>query len=180
MSLFILLNTFFIAVSVIGLIILWFVLPPDSPWSPWWQVGRDQIRAGLKLAKVSKKDIVYDLGSGDGRIPIVAARDFGAKGVGIEFDYLRHFIAITKVKIFGLDKKVKLIWGNFFDYKISDATIIYVYLVPRVLEKLKPKLFKELKRGTKILSYRYNFKPDRKIKLVEYDKKNEVYLYKIT
>ena len=74
---FILINIFLGVVIFLSLIVLWFVWPPDSPWSPWWQVGTRQIRESLKLAKVTKDDVVYDLGSGDSRVPIIAAREFG-------------------------------------------------------------------------------------------------------
>src|SRR3972149_7708370 len=132
------------------LIILWFVWPPDSPWSPWWTVGARESREILRLAKVTKKDKVYELGSGDGRFIIIAAREFGANGIGIEIDYIRHLTARLKVRLYNLRDKVTLIRGDFFDYNISDATVVFVYLVPRVLEKLKPKLFRELAKNTKI------------------------------
>lgn len=174
----ILINVFLCIVIVIGLTVLWFVWPPDSPWSPWWQVSK--VREGLKLAKITKRDVVYDLGSGDGRIPILAAKEFGAKGVGIEIDSLRHFIAWLKVRIHKLDDKVTLKRGNFFDYDIADATVVFVYLVPRVLEKLKPKLFKELKKGTRIISYRYKFKASDKLKFIRTDIKNNLHLYRVS
>ena len=176
---FIFINIFFGIVIVVALIILWFVWPPDSPWSPWWTVGARESREGLKLAKVTKKDIVYDLGSGDGRIPILAAKEFGAKGVGIEIDPIRHLTAWLKVRVLKLDKQVTLKRGNFFNYNISDATVVFVYLVPRVLKKLKPKLVRELKKSTRILSYKYKFQPNNKLMFVRSDKKNQVYLYKI-
>ncbi|MBI4091674.1 MAG: SAM-dependent methyltransferase [Candidatus Levybacteria bacterium] len=179
---FILINIFFGIIIVVSLVILWFVWPPDSPWSPWWVVRTRQIREGLRIAKVTKKDIVYDLGSGDGRVPIIAAREFGGRGVGIEIDYIRHLTAWLKVRLYNLKDKVTLKRGNFFDYNISDATVVFVYLIPRVLEKLKPKVFRELKKGTKIISYKYKFeiREKDKLKLVRSDTKNQIHLYKIT
>lgn len=162
----ILLNIGLLIFVVFLVIILWFVWPPDSPWSPWWQIGIQKIREGLRLAKVSKDDIVYDLGSGDGRVPIIAAKEFGARGVGIEIDYIRHLTSWLKVRLYNLGDKITLKRGNFFDCDISDATVVFLYLVPRVLEKLKPKLFKELKKGTRIISYKYKFEPDEKLKLL--------------
>ncbi|KKQ96264.1 MAG: hypothetical protein UT20_C0014G0010 [Candidatus Levybacteria bacterium GW2011_GWA1_39_11] len=176
---FILINIFLGVVIFLSLIVLWFVWPPDSPWSPWWQVGTRQIRESLKLAKVTKDDVVYDLGSGDSRVPIIAAREFGARGVGIEIDYIRHLTAWLKVRIDKTSDRMTLKRENFFNSNISDATVVFVYLVPRVLEKLKPKLFKELKKGTRIISYKYKFEPDQNLELVEQDEKNEIYLYKI-
>lgn len=179
---FILINIFFGIVIVVSLIILWFVWPPDSPWSPWWVVRTREIREGLKFAKVTKEDIVYDLGSGDGRVPVIAAKEFGARGVGIEIDYIRHLTARLKVRLYNLKDKITLKRGNFFDYNISDATVVFVYLVPRVLEKLKPKLFRELKKGTKIISYKYKFevKPKDGLKFISSDKEDQMFLYKIT
>ena len=177
---FILLNVFLGIIVIVSLIILWFVWPPDSPWTPWWIVGARESRESLKLAKVTKRDKVYELGSGDGRFIIIAAREFGAKGVGIEIDWIRHLTAWLKVRLYNLGDSVTLRRGNFFDYDISGATVVFVYLVPRVLEKLKPKLFKELKKGTRVISYKYKFEPDKKIKLVRSDIKNQIDLYKIT
>ena len=176
---FILINLFFGFIIIVSLIILWFVWPPDSPWSPWWVVRIRQIREGLRLAKVTQDDVVYDLGSGDGRVPIIAAREFGASGVGIEIDYIRHLTAWLKVKKNKVSDRVILKRGNFFKSNISDATVVFVYLVPRVLEKIKPKLLAELKKGTRILSYKYKIKVEPGIKLVKKNLENEMYLYKI-
>lgn len=162
------------------LIILWFVWPPDSPWSPWWVVRTREIIEGLKLAKVTQDDVVYDLGSGDGRVPIIAAREFGASGVGIEIDYIRHLTAWLKVKKNKVSDRVTLKRENFFKSDMSDATVVFVYLVPRVLEKLKPKLLSELKKRARVLSYKYKIKVEPGIKLVKKDLENEMYLYKIT
>ena len=162
------------------LIILWFVWPPDSPWSPWWVVGSRETREGLRLAKVTKDDVVYDLGSGDARVPIIAAREFEAHGVGIEIDYIRHLTAWLKVRKNKVSDRVTLKRENFFKSNISDATLVFVYLVPRVLEKIKPKLLSELKKGTRVLSYKYKIKVEHGIKLVKKDLENEMYLYKIT
>ncbi len=175
----ILVNVFLGIIIVISLVLLWFVWPPDSPWSPWWQVGTAQVREGLKFAKINKDDIVYDLGSGDGRIPIIATREFMARGVGIEIDYIRYLTAWLKVQLYNLGDKVTLKRGNFFDYNISDATVIFVYLVPGVLEKLKPKLLQELKKGTKIISYKYKFEPAKRLKFIRSDTKNQIHLYQI-
>ncbi|OGH12069.1 MAG: hypothetical protein A2857_00920 [Candidatus Levybacteria bacterium RIFCSPHIGHO2_01_FULL_36_15] len=120
-------------------------------------------------------DFVYELGSGDGMFVITAARDFGAKAVGIEIDPVRVFISKIMVKIFGVGNKVKIVKSNFFDQDLRQATTVFAYLVPRALERLMPKLKKELKPGTRFISYRYKIN----LPLVDQDKKNELYLYKI-
>lgn len=149
--------------------------PPDSPWAPWWRTDRKTARAMCRLAKISKKDTIYDLGSGDGTTLIVAAKEFGAKGVGIEIDPLRYLFSKIRFKIDRLDKKIKIIRKNFYDVNLSDASVVFVYLVPRVLEKLKPKFLKELKKGTLLVSFRYKIN----LPLLNYDKANDIYLYKI-
>ncbi len=147
--------------------------PPDSPWAPWWRTKDREIRKSLKLAKVTKKDIVYDLGSGNGRVPIIAAKEFGARGVGVEIDPLRYFISSILLHSNRLRNRVKIIRKNFFDVNISEASVIFVYLVPKALERLRPKFLKELKKGTRIVSYRYEIN----LSLKKYDKEDDLRLY---
>lgn len=149
--------------------------PPDSPWAPWWRTSKKIARAMCRLAKINKDDVVYDLGSGDGTALIVAAKEFGARGVGIEIDPLRVLISTLMIYIIKVQDRVKIEKNNFFNVDISDATAVFVYLVPRVLEKLKPKLLRELIPGTLVLSYRYKIN----LPLYSYDKKNDIYLYRI-
>ena len=106
---------------------------------------------------------------------MIAAKEFGAKGVGIEIDPLRYWFSRIKFKIKGLDKKVKIIRKNFHDVNISQASVIFVYLVPKTLERLKPKFLKELNHGTLLVSFRYKIN----LPLLTYDKVNDIYLYEI-
>lgn len=177
---FISINIFFSIIIIISLIILWFVWPPDSPWTPWWRTTGKKAMAAARLASINSKDFIFELGSGDGTFLITVAKKFGAKCTGIEIDYLRHLTAWLKVHFNNLENNVTLKRGNFFDYNISDATVIFVYLVPRVLEKLKPKLFKELKKGTRIISYKYKLESNKKLKLIRSDIKNAMFLYERT
>ncbi len=126
-----------------------------------------------KLARVGKNDIVYDLGSGDGTALIIAAKEFGARGVGIEIDPLRFFISSILLHSNRLWNKVQIKRKNFHDVHIADATVIFVYLVPKALNRLLPKFKKELKKGTRIVSYRYEIN----LPLKEHDKENDIRLY---
>lgn len=137
------------------LLLLSFVWPPDSPWSPWWRTSDSIIRESLRLAKVTKDDIIYDLGSGDGRVVIIAAREFGARAVGVEIDPFRYFISKLLVRLNGVSDKVKIVRKNFFDVDITGATVVFLYLVPKAISRLLPKLKKELKPGTRIISNKY-------------------------
>ena len=170
---FLVFNLILLGVIILLLMILSWVWPPDSPWSPWWRTNKRTARAMCELAKVEKEDIVYDLGSGDGTALRVAVKEFGARGVGIEIDPLRFFISSMLLHSNKLSDKVQIRRKNFFDVDISDATVIFVYLVPKALNRLLPKFKKELKKGTRIVSYRYEIN----LPLKKYDKENDIRLY---
>jgi ribosomal protein L11 methylase PrmA len=168
---------FFYIFIIFAIIFLFFLLsmvwPPDSPWAPWWRTSKKTARAMCNLAKVTKEDKVYDLGSGEGTALLIAAKEFGATGVGVEIDPLRFIFSKFILKTNGLSDKVIIKRGNLFNQDISKASVIFVYLVPKTLERLLPKFKKELKKGTRIISYRYEMN----LFLKEYDKENEIRLY---
>lgn len=158
------------------------VWPPDSPWAPWWQMPDDVIRKMCKAAKISKKDKIFDLGCGTGRALCISASEFGVKGIGVEIDPLRVLIAKFNIRRFGVRQKVEILKRNFFDVDISDASVIFVYLVPKALSALSKKFFNQLKPGTILVTYIYDF-PKRaykgKIKLIEHDSVSKFYIYKL-
>ncbi len=166
---------FLIGLIIVLLLALSWIWPPDSPWSPKWRTNRKVARAAFKLAKVSKKDTVFELGSGEATALVTASKEFGAKGVGIEIDPLRYFLSRLTIKKMGLDKDIEIRRANFFKEDLSGATVVFVYLVPKTLEKLIPKFKRELKKGTPIISYRYEMG----LPLKKEDKENEIYLYAI-
>ncbi len=155
------------------LVVLSWVWPPDSPWAPWWRTNKKTARAICKLAGIKKEDILYDLGCGDGEVLITAAQKFGARGVGIEIDPLRFIIASLRVRLGRLSNKIEIRRANFFKEDISEASVIIVYLVPATLQKLLPK-FKKLKKGTRIISYRYDIEG---LKVKKIDRENGLILY---
>lgn len=164
----------FVAILIL-LIILNFVWPPDSPWSPWWRTNKKVARAAVKLLNISAKDVVYELGSGDGEFILTAVSEFGAKkGVGIEIDHLRYWVSVLKQKIRRVSG-AEFIRGDFKKVKLKDATVVYFYLVPAVIKRILPKLKKELKPGTRIVSLKYKVP----LKIVKEDRKNKLYLYEI-
>lgn len=163
---------FTLAILIFLLSMVW---PPDSPWSPWWRTNKRIARLQCKLAKISKDDIVYDLGSGDGTMLITAAKEFGAKGVGVEIDLLRYWISKLRLHLNNLSKKIKIVRKNFFDADVSKATVVVMYLIPKTLNRLKPKLLKELKPGTRIVTFVYKID----LPIIAKDIENEIYVYKI-
>jgi len=118
---------------------------------------RSTVKKILRLAKVSKKDVVYDLGCGDGRVVIEAAR-MGAKAVGIENNPLLYCMCKRNVEKSNLANRIKIIHGNFFKKDLHDATVVVAYLTQKVNDCLQPKLERELRAGTKVVSADHTFK----------------------
>jgi SAM-dependent methyltransferase len=112
------------------------------------------VAAMLRLAGVSASDVVYDLGSGDGRIPLAAARA-GARGVGIELDGRMIERARCNALRAGAGQLVEFRQEDLFDTDLRDATVVTLFLFPEINRRLMPKLFAELRPGTRIVSHRF-------------------------
>jgi SAM-dependent methyltransferase len=118
----------------------------------------------LKMAAVTKKDMVYDLGCGDGRIVITAAQKYGARGVGVDIDPDRVAEATESARKAGVANRVKIIRGDLFETDISPATVVTLYLLTELNLKLRPKLLRELQPGTRVVSHAFSmgdWKPER-------------------
>ncbi len=126
---------------------------PDVGYVP---TPYEVVDAMLKVANVGEDDIVYDLGSGDGRIVIAAARDYGARGVGIDVDPRRIRESWENAEKDNVTDRVNFIKGDIFVEDISEATVVTMYLLREINAQLQPKLLKELKPGTRIVSHAYS------------------------
>jgi len=127
---------------------------PDVIYVP---TPHEVVEGMLKLAKVGPNDVVFDLGSGDGRIPIAAVKNFKAKkAVGVDINPERIKEAEANHATAGVGDKVKFILGDLFEQDISEATVITLYLLPSLNVKLMPKLKAELKPGTRIVSQSFD------------------------
>ncbi len=134
---------------------------PDVIFVP---TPNDVVDMMLKMAGVSKKDTVYDLGCGDGRIVITAAQKYGARGIGIDIDPDRVAEATENTHKAGVADRVKIIRGDLFEADISGATVVTLYLLTDLNLKLRPKLLKDLNPGTRIVSHAFSmgdWKPER-------------------
>jgi len=132
----------------------------------------------LEMAKVTAKDVVYDLGCGDGRIVITAAQKYGARAVGIDIDPKRIAEANANAKAAKVTNKVKFVEGDLFEADIREATVVTLYLLTRLNEKLKPKLLKDLRPGTRVVSHAFDmgdWQPERKESVAA----STVYLWRI-
>jgi precorrin-6B methylase 2 len=125
---------------------------PQSPPSP-----PEVVTAMLKLAAVTKNDVVYDLGSGDGRIAIAAAKTYGARAVGIEIDAQLVKQARDRAQAESVADRVRFVQQDLFAADISEATVVTMYLLPTLNMQLLPKLNRELKAGTRIVSESFDF-----------------------
>ena len=124
----------------------------DVPYVPTPQTVVDEM---LAMAEVTGNDVLYDLGSGDGRIPITAAKKFGTRGVGIDLNPVRVREANENAKEAGVTDKVRFTEGDLFQQDFNEATVVTLYLLPDVNIKLRPKLL-AMKPGTRVVSHNYN------------------------
>jgi len=143
------------------------------------------IRRLLQMAELKPGEIFFDLGAGDGRPVIIAAKEFGAYAIGVELreDLVKQ--AMKKVIELGLQDRVKIIHGNLFDVDISMADVVYLYLTTSANEKIRPKLENELKEGARVVSHDYEiigWKPVRVERFCEDNRfgfpTHTLYLYK--
>jgi SAM-dependent methyltransferase len=127
------------------------VHPPDVIFVP---SSDEVVDAMFDVADVTSRDVVYDLGCGDGKIVIAAAQRFGARGVGIDIDPARIAEANANARRAGVSDRVRFVVGDIFadDVHFSDATVVALYLLPSLNERLRPKLWRELRPGTRVVS----------------------------
>ncbi|MEI6222879.1 MAG: hypothetical protein WCP97_09020 [bacterium] len=130
----------------------------------------------LELVEPKKGEVVYDLGCGDSRQLMLASMRYGTKGVGVEIAWWPFLKSMVMRRMFGLQDEVKVYWKNIHDVSVQPADIVFLYLFESVLGKIKGKLQKELRPGTRIVSARYKF-PDWEPKLVEQGEKHPIYVY---
>jgi SAM-dependent methyltransferase len=165
------------AFGVVAAIFLQQQRAPDIYFVPTWQPVVDQM---LELAGVGKNDVVYDLGSGDGRIPIIAAQKYGARGVGIELDPKLVEISKQVAREAEVADRVTFIQGDLFQADISRATVVTLFLSASVNAELEPKLRRELRPGARIVSHQFpigRWSPDKTVRAV--DDGTDLYLWTV-
>ena len=133
---------------------------PTKPDVIYVPTPQPVVDAMLQLADVQPNDIVYDLGSGDGRVVITAATKYGARGVGIEIDPALVQVATHGAAAAGVSDRVRFVKEDLFTANISEATVVTLYLLQSINERLRPKLIRELKPGTRVVSHVFNMGPE--------------------
>jgi hypothetical protein len=165
---------FLVPVVVVIAVLVWIYWAQviGAGWSP---TPLRVVEEMLEMAGVDSTDMVYDLGSGDGRILVMAARVFGARVIGVEADPIRFLTCLLRLKLNRV-RNARVIWGNFFRVDISHATVVTAFLSEGANQKLRDKFQRELSAGTRIVSYYWEFigwTP------VESNPASGVYLYRV-
>ena len=135
------------------------VEPPrlDVPYVP---TPQEVVERMLAMARVGKNDVLYDLGCGDGRIVVTAAKTRGARGTGIDLNPVRIAEAKENAKAAGVADRVNFKVGDLFQADVSPATVVTLYLLPSVNVKLRPRLWQQLKVGTRVVSHAFDMGPE--------------------
>ena len=149
-------------IEIVILIVLGIAITVSISWTqlvgaPWVPTTMRMVNKMLTMAEVGPDDLVYDLGCGDGRLVVTAARKYGARAVGIEIDPLRYVWCQFLITVLFLRKRVEIRYGNFFNHDLSDADVITCYLLPKTNLKLEDKLIQEIRSSTRIVSNSFIF-----------------------
>ena len=166
-------------VFIVILISVFLILIISISWtnykgSPWVPTTFKMVHKMLDLAEIQPDELLYDLGCGDGRIAVIAARKYQARVVGIELNPLLWLWCQLIITILGLRGRVKIVLGNFYNLDLSDADIVGCYLLPNTNKKLESKLLHELRPGTRVISNTFLFYQTR---LAKRDGKALLYLF---
>jgi predicted RNA methylase len=161
-------------VLILAFVVMISVSWTDARGAPWVPTPIGKVRKMLTMAKVGPDDLVYDLGCGDGRMIVTAARRHGARAVGIEVDPLRYLWCQMLITALGLRGDVRVVYGDFFTQDLSDADVVTCYLLQSTNEKLVEKLKLELRPSTRVVSHDFTFPG---LHLVRQDDEAKLYLY---
>jgi precorrin-6B methylase 2 len=138
------------------LILLW-ILVPALYGLPPVSTKPERIRKALKLANLQPNEVLYDLGAGDGRVLLIAAREFGAKTTGIEVGPIQCVLIWLRAVASGFGDQIRVRWANFYKADLHESDVVFVYATSKEVAKLAPHLEKQLKKGTRLVSISADF-----------------------
>ncbi len=154
---------------------LWLVIPAlyGTPWVPTREA---RIRRALQMAKLKPGETLYDLGAGDGRVSLMAAKEFGARAVGIEVGPAQWALGVMRIWLSGNRHKVQLRCGNFYRADLSAADVVFVYLTSSQTTRLQDKLEQELRPGARVVSVAADFPGWQPVQV---DRESVIFLYQM-
>ncbi len=138
------------------LILLWMLVPALYGLPPV-TTKPERIRHALKLAGLQRDEVLYDLGAGDGRVLLIAAREFGARAVGIEVGPLQCAWAWLRIVASGFGDRIRMRWANFYKAELRAADVVFVYATSKEVGRLAPHLEKQLRQGARVVSISADF-----------------------
>ena len=141
-------------VVLLGLLVGASIVLPAFVGGAWSPTPRRAVRRGLELAEAKPGERLFDLGAGDGRVVLLAARQFGLEAVGIEVDPVKAWLIAARARLRGVGRRVRVERSNFFDVDLSPADIVFFYLSPAAAARLRPKFEAELRPQARVVSYR--------------------------
>lgn len=156
-------RAFRLTLAIVSLLLLLGCNPESRIMATYLGTPEPVARAMLRLAEVGPNDVVYDLGSGDGRIVILAAKEFGARGVGYDIDPELIERARANARAAGVEDRVRFVQGDLFQADLRPATVVTLYLFDTLNMRLRPKLQTELAPGSRVVSHKFgmgDWKPD--------------------
>ncbi len=154
---------------------LWLVVP-FLAGLPWFPTRAGRIRKALLLAQLKPGETIYDLGAGDGRVLIMAAREFGARAIGIEISPVHCLVAWLAAVFNRVDGQVSIRLGNFYTARLSDADVVFAYMTSKEAPRIRPHLERQLRPGTRIVTISFDidcWQPD------DFDNQDLIFLYKM-
>ncbi len=152
----IILMVYGLSILFLVVILLWFVFPA-AYGLPLAGTSPERIHKALKLANLQPNEVLYDLGAGDGRVLLSAARNFGAKAVGIEIGPLQYTWTWLRVAASGFANRIQIKWGNFHKADLHEADVVFVYATSNEAVKLTPYLERQMKPGARLVSISADF-----------------------
>jgi len=144
--------------------------------APWVPTHRDTVDRMLRMAGLRPGETLVDLGCGDGRVLVAAARRFGARAIGVEVDFGRYLWSLAVITVLGLHRQVRVVRADLFSVDLSSADVVFSYLLQDTNDRLKDKLRRELRPGARIVSNTFHFSG---LPLVRADDELKLYLYRI-
>jgi SAM-dependent methyltransferase len=171
----IILISFIFLVFLFLVTLLWILIPalyglPPVPTKP------ERIQKALKLANLKANEVLYDLGAGDGRVLLIAARDFGAKAVGIEIGPIQCALIWLRVLASGFGNQIQIRWANFYKVDLHDADVVFVYATSKEVMQLAPHLETKMKKGARLVSISADF-PEWEPQ--EFDNRDLIFVYEM-